>query len=1104
MRCKGDERSGLNLLLLFTVLLLGPAAWGVPLASPTATTALPTPTRIVKPALGNTLMTNGSFEAPVLAAGTFKYNSALTAAEKAALVWTLTGGGAVSTNGSAFTSRNPNTAFGSQVAVLQSTASMTANYTFPYGGTPYRVRYWAAQRVVGTTLNKQRVRIKVNGVDVGVETPVQPAGAPLGAYAEYVSRPFEVTTANVTYAVAISTDNPAGGDNTVFIDNVRIEHLLRWTDPNAWYLGDGVTTAPSAPVATDDVSIPAGRTIVIQNTIPKAGTIVAEGELLVDNLNAALEARAIIVMGTGGRFEVGREELPFAQSFTLTLKGGNAATENIVGAGTNLLMAMGGGSVDLHGASRQSWTKLAASAAVGATSIQVAGTPIALGWAVGDQIVVAPTARINPAQSPDLPIAQCEVRTVTSVTTVGANTALGLNAALTYAHTGAVKTYANVPTGVPAAVDERAAVGLLTHNVKLQGDGTTTGGHVMIMKDMLNCTLCQLNGGGIARVSNVQFYKMGQKQRLARYPFHWHMLAADGAGQFIRDCSIVNSFNRVLSIHGTDFAEVEGNVAYDHIGHGILLEDGGEENNIITNNLIMGTRMAALQAAYVGGVSPPTDAEELLDFNKNEAVIPTDNSHNEVQNRSPAAFWITNPNNFMDGNIAAGTMGTGFWFALPAKPTGLSANNTYFNTREPYKNDLGSFEGNAAQSCMSGIDVNDSIATDTTLIRNSAWRPTNAAHLVDFSGFANSLALYSGLGADQRDKIFYDTPVLADNDTHIRLADYGTVQSSLIVANTGNGAQTAGAAHILYQPYDGAGRLKLSHIIGWDVAGTGITLFNSGGSATNHPNHLFQGLTYANSAGTIVTTRPRVIAADQSLSDLDGTGYPKAANQWGVVVRDVDGTTAKLGANHSMVSNHRMMRTASDVNYQNIDGAASYVYVSDKKFALLFFTYPNAVADQSNPPHVFPNNPDVTYTRTGGATGELQPTAFVDAFKNFNSTQMPVIVRGASAPYNTQVPVTYRCSFPFVPAGGNAVKLVLALRDIDPGDISPILKIVVTGMPVSTVTVGTLTAVPFATLTSDAPASSGYYRDTANSILYLRLVNPIGSTANSITVNLSW
>ena len=84
-------------------------------------------------------------------------------------------------------------------------------------------------------------------------------------------------------------------------------------------------------------------------------------------------------------------------------------------------------------------------------------------------------------------------------------------------------------------------------------------------------------------------------------------------------------------------------MCYDHLGHGYFLEDGAETGNLIAGNLGVRTRNTAT----------------------GEGVLPTDSR--------AATFWITNPDNTVRGNVAAGSDGFGFWYALPASPTGLSS-----------------------------------------------------------------------------------------------------------------------------------------------------------------------------------------------------------------------------------------------------------------------------------------------------------------------------------------------------------------------------------------------------------------------------------------------
>ena len=77
---------------------------------------------------------------------------------------------------------------------------------------------------------------------------------------------------------------------------------------------------------------------------------------------------------------------------------------------------------------------------------------------------------------------------------------------------------------------------------------------------------------------------------MARYPMHWHMMGPVD-GQYFARSSVWKSFNRCVTVHGTNNARVEGNVCYDHLGHGYFLEDGGETGNLLAGNLGLGTHV---------------------------------------------------------------------------------------------------------------------------------------------------------------------------------------------------------------------------------------------------------------------------------------------------------------------------------------------------------------------------------------------------------------------------------------------------------------------------------------------------------------------------------
>eukprot|EP01124_Arcella_intermedia_P022844 TRINITY_DN349_c0_g1_i11.p1 TRINITY_DN349_c0_g1~~TRINITY_DN349_c0_g1_i11.p1 ORF type:complete len:155 (+),score=21.90 TRINITY_DN349_c0_g1_i11:686-1150(+) len=93
---------------------------------------------------------------------------------------------------------------------------------------------------------------------------------------------------------------------------------------------------------------------------------------------------------------------------------------------------------------------------------------------------------------------------------------------------------------------------------------------------------------------------MGQLNMMARYPLHFHM-GYSRPNNFVQDCVIVSSNFRCITIHTNDTL-VTRNVAYNTLGSCIYLEDGVEENNEISFNLIVHTR--TIGKAAEGGFQP--------------------------------------------------------------------------------------------------------------------------------------------------------------------------------------------------------------------------------------------------------------------------------------------------------------------------------------------------------------------------------------------------------------------------------------------------------------------------------------------------------------------
>src|SRR5689334_3169274 len=321
----------------------------------------------------------------------------------------------------------------------------------------------------------------------------------------------------------------------------------KWSDPATW-------PNNKVPAAGDKVTIARDKNVLLDVSPPPLNGLTIDGKLSFAN-NKDLELTTEWVM-LHGELEIGTEAQPHTRKATITL------TDNVKGEDIGVpaasiaservdrgIMIMGG-TLNLHGDRKHTWTKLANTANAGSTSIQVLD---ASGWRVGDEIVLAST---------DFDPRQAERRTISAIK----GNAITLNAKLDYMHFGKI-TF---------DVDERGEVGLLTRNVVLQASADAAeppfyGGHVMAM------------GASRMFVEGVEFQRMGQNLTLARYPIHWH-LVGDANGQYIRNAAIHDTYNRCVTVHGTNFLRVENNVTYNTVGHCFFLEDGIEHGNEYIRN----------------------------------------------------------------------------------------------------------------------------------------------------------------------------------------------------------------------------------------------------------------------------------------------------------------------------------------------------------------------------------------------------------------------------------------------------------------------------------------------------------------------------------------
>ncbi|CAF1377186.1 unnamed protein product, partial [Adineta steineri] len=474
---------------------------------------------------------------------------------------------------------------------------------------------------------------------------------------------YAQTTVEATVIVSVTNAGNA-------ISSAQFQYIDLWS--SSWTWG-----GEAPPEAGTIVVIDNGKTVYFDTITPIITAIIIDNASLIfdDNQDVALNVKYILVVN-GGHFQVGTESNPFQHNAIITMYGQLRSIElPIYGA---KVLALRDGIVDMHGKDvGQTWTRLSSTATMGSSQISL---QIPVNWGINDSIVIATTGNYESQ-------GESEVRTIVGISSN--RLTLTLDSPLNYTHLGITKTVGTT------TVDIRAEVGLLSHNILFQGsveqtwdqtipacpDGFDPGEFATmtcflgrygeeIGSDQFGATIMASASNSsstgdqpaILRLSNIEVFNAGQAFRLGRYPVHFHM-NGNMSLSYVKSSAIHQTFNRAINIHASNYLTIQNNVVYDIMGGAMFLEDGVEIGNIFDGNL----------AVFV------QTSSSLL----NEDV-------------TPAAIWVTNPNNIVINNAAAGGTHFGYWYRMLETPDGPSFST--FPDFCPFRQPFGRFYNNSVHS----------------------------------------------------------------------------------------------------------------------------------------------------------------------------------------------------------------------------------------------------------------------------------------------------------------------------------------------------------------------------------------------------------------------
>jgi hypothetical protein len=539
--------------------------------------------------------------------------------------------------------------------------------------------------------------------------------------------------------------------------------------------------SPASPLL--DVEIPEGIVSLLTEDA-NIGKLTIYGELRCDEENAQdiirLRAKSIIVHGI---FNCGTSTNSYDKKLIISLKkNSNDPRQDKEHRG---LIVEEGGSLNLFGNKNKSkWYYLAQHATPNSQFIIVDNgetseesttekstnkkrkTPFhrnrfsisQIPWNVGDKIAIGPTGYLS---------SEAEHFTITAIDPYVKNK-FYLDQKIQYFHWGQKQHFSTKNMGV-ISLEERAEVANLTRSIVIQADeedepidegnaeGSQVGGHVMVH-----------HHDAFARISGVEFYRMGQAGILGRYPFHWH-LVGDGSEQFLQDSSIHESFQRCAVIHQTSNVNLQNNVCYNFKGHGYFLEDGSEINNEIINNLAINAKA-------------PSSSKILLRSDNTTLGI------NETSGRFPSVsgFWISHPSNQVTHNRVSGSIGSGFWMAFVKEFTDHHGQKTY-----PQTSATMSFNYNTAHSCKVGFTwdgaptgelLNNPNNPNDRALNQEYYVPPKIPVFQKLTAFKNKLTGIYFRGHT----VVFKNAVLADNGWSFWVTNNQILKDSVVIGKTAN------------------------------------------------------------------------------------------------------------------------------------------------------------------------------------------------------------------------------------------------------------------------------------------------------------------------------
>lgn len=321
-----------------------------------------------------------------------------------------------------------------------------------------------------------------------------------------------------------------------------------WSDPAIWNTG-------KVPLQSEGAQVTSGHTVIVSADVRAAGIRVQRGASLVLN-----PVESVVVESSANVIIEGLLAMkPSSPSVNHTLRFINIDETKVVGGGMNPLATdiglwvMEAGKLEAVGSPRSGWLKAAQAIPQGATGFTLSSDPV--GWRVGDEVSIAPTAAGTATQF--------DIRTISAISGRTVTLASGT-------------TFAHPTVNTPDGKTHTAEVMNLTRNVNIEGTKpayrypragkeNTSGGRAHIFIRNTEPVSHTIKHIGIRymgpRKSNAA--SATSVRILGRYGLHLHMSGENNDGLIVEGTVIRDTDSHAYVPHLTNGITFRDTVAFD-------------------------------------------------------------------------------------------------------------------------------------------------------------------------------------------------------------------------------------------------------------------------------------------------------------------------------------------------------------------------------------------------------------------------------------------------------------------------------------------------------------------------------------------------------------